>query len=180
MLVAREKRKKNIAEYVLYMWQVEDTLRALQFDMNLIEERIIPQFKQPANVLDEIRDWYTNIILAMHEEGIKKSGHLQLVKATIDELYEIHKRLLFELNVAAYHQVYNKAKENIIAFRKKLQMPQANEIEVCLYALYGLLLLRLKKKDISDETIYAMQTFSNTLASLSHYYHLIEQGKIEL
>ncbi|MFR1241726.1 MAG: DUF4924 family protein, partial [Butyricimonas faecihominis] len=24
MLIAREKRKSNVAEYILYMWQVED------------------------------------------------------------------------------------------------------------------------------------------------------------
>jgi hypothetical protein len=179
MLVAREKRKKNIAEYVLYMWQIEDTIRALQFDMNLIDDRIIPQFKQPAHVQEEIRDWYTNIILAMHEEGIKKSGHLKIVKSVTDELWEIHKRLIYEQKVIDYQQLFNKAKHNIEAFREKLQMPHVNDIEVCFYALYGLLLLRLKKKDISEETILAMQTFSNTLAGLSNYYHLIEQGKFE-
>ncbi|MBR2242341.1 MAG: DUF4924 family protein, partial [Prevotella sp.] len=28
MYIAKELRKKNIAEYLLYMWQVEDLLRA--------------------------------------------------------------------------------------------------------------------------------------------------------
>ena len=28
MFVANELRKKNIAEYLLYMWQIEDTIRA--------------------------------------------------------------------------------------------------------------------------------------------------------
>lgn len=38
MIVAREKRKKNVAEYVLYMWQVEDTIRAFNFNINTLEE----------------------------------------------------------------------------------------------------------------------------------------------
>lgn len=179
MLVAREKRKKNIAEYVLYMWQIEDTLRALQFDMNLVEERIIPQFKQTGTVMDEIRDWYTNLILSMHEEGIRKSGHLKIVNGVIQELNELHKRLIFESKVEEYIKMYNLAKPNIDAFKNKLQMPEISEIEVCFYGLYGLLLLRLKKKEISAETSSAMQSFSNILGLLSKYFHNIEQGKIE-
>jgi hypothetical protein len=179
MLVAREKRRKNIAEYVLYMWQIEDTLRALQFDMNLIEERIIPQFKQTGHVLDEIRDWYTNLILSMHEEGIKKSGHLKIVSSLITELGELHKRMLFENRAPDYQKLYSIAKPNIDAFRSKLQMPDISEVEVCFYGLYGLLLLRLKKKDISPETAAAMQSFSNILGLLSNYFLEIEQGKIE-
>ena len=36
MIVAKQKRKENIAEYLLYMWQVEDLIRANQFDLSLI------------------------------------------------------------------------------------------------------------------------------------------------
>ena len=31
MYIAQSKRKENIAEYILYLWQLEDLLRALQF-----------------------------------------------------------------------------------------------------------------------------------------------------
>jgi hypothetical protein len=179
MIVAREKRKNNIAEYVLYMWQVEDTLRALKFDMNLVEERLISQFKKKGLVLDEIRDWYTNLILAMHEEGIKKKGHLKIVKSVIDELFELHKRLIYEIKNEKYIELYNMANPNISAFDEKLKMPGINEIEVCFYGLYGLLLLRIRKKEISNETTKAMQSFSNMLAFLSVCFHQIEEGKAE-
>ena len=36
MIIARRKRKENIAEYLLYMWQVEDLIRANNFDMDSI------------------------------------------------------------------------------------------------------------------------------------------------
>jgi hypothetical protein len=179
MIVAREKRKKNIAEYVLYMWQVEDTLRALKFDMNLIEERLITQFKQSETVTNEIRDWYTNLILAMHEEGIKETGHLKLVQGITDELYQLHKRLLYEQKDKNYIDLYKVTKPNIDAFFDKLKMPSANEIETCFYGLYALLLLRVKKKKVSEETTRAMQTFSNMLATLSAHFHNIESGKSE-
>ena len=34
MIVAKQKRKEKIAEYLLYMWQVEDLIRANQFDID--------------------------------------------------------------------------------------------------------------------------------------------------
>jgi hypothetical protein len=179
MIVAREKRKNNIAEYVLYMWQIEDTLRAFKFDINIIEERLILQFKQPQRVLDEIRDWYANLILAMHEEGIKEKGHLQIVTGVTNELFELHKRLLNEVKDSKYIEKYNLAKPNIEAFKVKLEKTDSNEIELCFYALYGLLLLRLKKKTITEETTAAMHSFSVLLAHLSHYYKQIEEGKAE-
>jgi hypothetical protein len=180
MIVAREKRRKNIAEYVLYMWQVEDTLRAMKFDMNLVEEKLIKQFKQPDSVLDEIRDWYANIILSMHEEGIMKSGHLNMVKAVISDMYDLHKRLISTHKDTQYLEKYKEAKPNIDAFHDKLKMDGINEIEVCFYGLYGLLLLRLKKKNITNETQKAMHTFSELLALLSRHFLEIEQGKTEI
>jgi len=53
MIIAQEKKKTNLAEYILYMWQVEDIIRAYQFDITKIEENIIKQFQQPAEVHDE-------------------------------------------------------------------------------------------------------------------------------
>ena len=179
MIIAREKRKKNIAEYILYMWQIEDTIRAFKFDINSIEERIIYQFKQSTEVKDEIRDWYANLILAMHQEGIKEIGHLQIVKGVSDELFELHKRLINEIKDSNYIGIYDEAKENIEAFKIKLQKDEVHEIELCFHALYGLLLLRLKKNTISEETQKAMNTFSKLLGSLSHHFRLIEEGKSE-
>ena len=42
MLIARQKRSENIAEYLLYMFQVEDLIRA--YDFNL--DQIIDQYVQ--------------------------------------------------------------------------------------------------------------------------------------
>lgn len=38
MLTASRLKKTNICEYLLYMWQVEDMIRALKFDMDTIEK----------------------------------------------------------------------------------------------------------------------------------------------
>ena len=44
MLIAREKKKSNIAEYILYMWQVEDMLRGLGLDINRVKNELIARF----------------------------------------------------------------------------------------------------------------------------------------
>ncbi len=170
MLIAEKKQKENIAEYILYMWQVEDMVRACKFDMNIIEEKIITQFKQPENVLTEIRNWYANIILMMHEEGIKEKGHLKMMKEKMGELNELHKRILTKQQDKKYLEQYYRAIPNIKEFQKKLGNESQTEIETCFNGLYALLLLRIQNKEVSNETRKAMTTFSNMLAILTHRY----------
>ncbi len=178
MLIAQQKRKNNIAEYILYMWQVEDTIRACQFDMNLIEQRVISQFT--GNKSQEISDWYSNIMLMMHEQGIKESGHLAFLGVLVNELNELHRKLLDQKRDPKYLEQYYWAVPNIRDFEKRLGRKPANEIDTCFTAIYALLLLRLQKKEISKETMEAMQTFSNLLAVLSKWYKEIEEGKVEV
>ena len=45
MIIAREKRRNNIAEYVLYMWQIEDLIRANELDMQRLRATVIAQYK---------------------------------------------------------------------------------------------------------------------------------------
>ena len=44
MIIAQEKRKSNIAEFILYMWQVEDLIRSSGFDIDRLEEIVIRKF----------------------------------------------------------------------------------------------------------------------------------------
>lgn len=41
MYIAQRKRKENIAEYILYLWQLEDLLRALQFSPEAIYSQLV-------------------------------------------------------------------------------------------------------------------------------------------
>jgi flagellin-specific chaperone FliS len=176
MLIAKEKRKQNIIEYLLYLFQVEDTIRACQFNITCIEQRVINQFKVGEETKKEIRNWYTDLIVMMHQEGIKKSGHLRLVATLINDLHRLHKRILEIEKNKQYIELFFQALPNIQAFSKKMNKNSGNEVEICLIALYGLLLLRLQKKEISDETLEAMQTFSNMLAMLSDFYKRSKQA----
>ena len=41
MLVAQKKQQENIAEYVLYLFQIEDIVRSLNFDIEQIMEAVV-------------------------------------------------------------------------------------------------------------------------------------------
>jgi hypothetical protein len=62
MDIAQAKRKENIAEYILYLWQLEDLLRALQFS----PEAIYSQLIAPRQVEEEQKHiyllWYMDIV----------------------------------------------------------------------------------------------------------------------
>ena len=84
MIIARQKRKENIAEYLLYMWQVEDLIRANKFDMDSINRTVIAHYDQPEEVKKEIAQWYEELIEMMRSEGVMEKGHIQLNKNVID------------------------------------------------------------------------------------------------
>ena len=180
MLIAQEKQKENIGEYIIYMWQVEDTLRASKFNMNLLEERIISQFSDNERIRQEIRDWYANLIVTMHEEKLQEKGHLSMLNSLVEELNDLHKKLLESKQDAKYLELYTLASPNIIEIEKKLGRKPVSEVDTCLTALYALLLMRLKKKEITHETLEAMKTFSNLLALLSNWYKKIKTGEAEI
>jgi hypothetical protein len=180
MLIAQEKRKTNIAEYILYMWQVEDLIRAHQFNIDLIERNLISQYVQPAKIKNDIRDWFANLMLMMYREEIREKGHLSFLRTLLANMNDLHIRMLGDPDEIVYHKLHHQASDNIKAFRKRLPDQNTSDIETCLNALYGLLLLRLKKKEVSRETESAMATFSKLLAVLSKKYLEAERGEREI
>ena len=94
MIIAKQKRKENIAEYLLYMWQVEDLIRANHFDIDSIRRTVISQYDQPDEVKEEIARWYEELIEMMRSEGVMEKGHIQLNKNVIITLTDLHPRLL--------------------------------------------------------------------------------------
>jgi hypothetical protein len=177
MLIAKEKRKTNIAEYILYMWQIEDLIRACSFDFELIRKNITSGYKADAVTLSEIEEWYKSLILMMQNESIFKTGHLQIVTKSVNELNEVHLKLLGSDNDPEYNRFYFAAKPNIELFRTKSGNTAGNEIEVCMQALYSLLLMKLTKKEISVDTMESMRSFSQLLALLSVKFKEWDEGR---
>ena len=180
MIIAQEKRKTNIAEFILYMWQVEDMIRSSKFNLSHIDKIVISRFSLPDETLDEIRTWYANMITLMMEENLQEKGHMSFLTKLIRELNDLHLRLLQSEDEKKYQEIYRKADENIKDFIKKSPEVYASEIEACLTGLYGYLMLRLQQSEISPETKSAMTSFSNLLAALSTRFREIEEGIKEL
>lgn len=180
MIIAQEKRKTNIAEFILYMWQVEDLIRASKFNFSHIDKIVISKFSLPDETLNEIRTWYTNLITLMIDENIQERGHMSFLTNLIRELNDLHLRLLHSADEKKYQEIYQIASENIKSFKQKSPETYSSEIEVCLTGLYGYLMLRLQQSEISVETKAAMTSFSNLLAALSTRFREIEEGLKEL
>lgn len=179
MLIAKEKRKTNIAEYILYMWQLEDMLRALKFDAELIRNLLVKGFNQPGDISEEITDWYLNLASLMKSDGVEQTGHIQVLKNLLNELNDLHLLLLSRPEEFDYINSFQQSLPFINELKSKQNETILNDIEVCMNGLYGLLLLRIQKKEISDGTEKSMQVIAGFVSKLSAKYLKYEKGEIE-
>ena len=171
MFVAQELRKKNIAEYLLYMWQIEDTIRAFDCSLRRIRDEYVSRFDFTEEQKEEEIDWFGNLIRMMNQEGCREKGHLQINKVTIQMLEELHEQLLQSPKFPFYNTAYYKVLPFIVELRNRGANNDENEIETCFNSLYGVMLLRLQKKNISPETAHAVKEISTFIGMLSDYYH---------
>lgn len=171
MITASAKKRENIAEYLLYMWQIEDIIRAYGLDIDKIQQNLIDQYRDiDDSQRKQIRGWYESLIDMMRRESKEKSGHLQLNINTLDDLTRLHRRLLNDPKYASYAAQYYNTLPLIVELRAKAGDNKKDELETCFDALYGMLMLRLQKKEVSEETAAATRQISKFLALLASYY----------
>ena len=74
MYTAQKTRKENIAEYILYLWQLEDLLRALQFSPEAVHSQLIAprDLSQPEQRL--YLEWYMDIADLLRQEGFSEEA----------------------------------------------------------------------------------------------------------
>lgn len=180
MIIAKQKRKENIAEYLLYMWQVEDLIRANHFDIDSIRRTVISQYDQPDEVKEEIAAWYEELIEMMRSEGVMEKGHIQLNKNVIITLTDLHLRLLKSTKEMIYGAAYYKTLPYIVQLRAKSGGEELPELEICFNAIYGFLLLRMQGKPVSPETQEAIKQISSFLALLAEKYREDMNGELKL
>ena len=178
MFIASQKHKENIAEYLLYMWQIEDIIRANKLDLDLITENVINRFGLPEDQRKEMTEWYESLIDMMRREGVEKSGHLQLNKNVIIQLTDLHYALLKDPRFPEYNAEFYNTLPYIVELRAKAGDSPAGEIETCFNALYGALMLRLQGKEVSAETSAALKQISRFLALLAKDYNLDREDKL--
>lgn len=180
MLIAKKLKQENIAEYILYMWQIEDILRANNFDMKSIKQTIVDKFEQPDEIKNEIEEWYSNLIVMMRSEDKIEKGHLIINENIIQDLTDLHLRLLKSPKENTYITTYYKTLPFIVELRAKSENKNILELETCLAALYGFLMMRLKKQEVSGETQAAISQISSLLRILSQKYSEYNKGTLHL
>lgn len=179
MIIAKRKRKENIAEYLLYMWQVEDTIRAFGCSLARIKREYIDKFDYTEEQKEELTDWYGHLIRMMNEEGCRETGHLQINKVTMMNLEELHARLLQSPKFPFYNAAYYKVLPFIVELRNRGANKEENEIETCFDALYGVMMLRLQKKPITPNTEHAVKEITTLVGMLSDYYKKDREEPLE-
>jgi len=179
MLIARELRKTNIAEYILYMWQIEDLLRACSFDTEKIEQQLVLRFKADEETSKEIADWYNNLSVVMEKEHIQEKGHLQVIVNLVNDLNEFHLKMLEVQKDQEYVRLYQSNQDAITEIFQRSGMEYKNEVEVCLNALYGLLLMKLKDTELTELTSKTIGDFGKMIGHLSARYIQFENDDFE-
>lgn len=169
MFISQQLRKQNIAEYLLYMWQIEDIIRAYGCNTTAIRREYISRFDLDEEQKEEVTDWYANLVRMIREEGCVQQGHLQINKIIVQQLCELHEQLLASPKFPFYSSEYYKVLPFIVELRSR-GSKDANEVETCLNALYGVMLLRLQNKEITQSTENAVKEITTFIGMLSDYY----------
>lgn len=179
MLIAEKLRRTNRAEYLLYLWQLEDLLRAYDCNPERLDEAYLSHFQVSPEERAKMRQWYADLCHMMLSEGVREKGHLRMSLNVMQTLAELHDKLLASGKFPYYREMYYKVLPLIVELRsKESHQPQPDEqrpgglaeLTTCFNALYGVMLLRLQHKPLSQGTAEAVKTISTWLGQLSDYY----------
>ncbi len=179
MFISQELRKKSIAEYLLYMWQVEDIIRVYGCSLARIRREYIDRFDYTEEQKEEMTDWYGNLVRMMNGEGCREQGHLQINKIIIQQLSELSSQLLASTKFPFYNSEYYKVLPFIVELRNRGANKEEDEIETCFNALYGVMMLRLQNKAVSPDTEHAIKEITTFIGMLSDYFLKDKNGELK-
>ena len=171
-------QEENVAEYLLYIYQIEAMVRTLDLDLQRIEQALLaPAFSDAVQLQNQL-GWYQNLLNEMQQRGLQKEGHIEQVEEILMELIYLHNTLLTILNDEKYKALCEHANEALQAFKVKANMVQKHDVDVLLHAMFMKLQLKMKKQDISPETEAAFDLFRIQLAYLSKSYKRMKAGEL--
>ncbi|WPR73872.1 DUF4924 family protein [Algoriphagus sp. NG3] len=169
--VAENKKSNNIAEYIIYMYQMEDLIRSYQGDPEGIKTYVVSKYPVSEDDKSKITAWYLELLDKMKTQNTLEKGHLEELNSLVSELAQIHWNLL--KTDPTYFDAYGRAKPFIIeAVMQAEGQDLGNEIQICLNGVYGLLLCRLLGKKVSDEQLKSADAYGDILSTLSYHYHV--------
>ena len=151
-----KNKKDNIAEYILYLWQLEDYLRA---------------FPEAAEQNEEL----ANIYQMMHADDVMDGGHIQLAQIALKELEMLSDDIIAQ--EATYKAAMLQLTPSLNLLKARTDRPTMTNIEACLVLLYQIMMLRLQGKPVSAETEEVQKQATGILQYLSKTYYM--QDKLE-
>lgn len=172
MFIAQKKRKENIIEYILYMWNVEDLIRANGLDMSRIDKSVIDKYgvTDPAQ-RQQLYDWWDNLCEMMRREGKEQKGHLQIFEMLANDLYNFHLYLLTQQSEIPYQNAFQTAWPDINLLMTKIEGGEnMQHVLLGLSAIYDYYLLKLQGKTVLADTTNAIVRISRFLSLLSQKY----------
>ena len=170
-------KDEQVVEYILWMWQAEDLIRAFEFNPVKIDEFVNSQIddeKQSAF----LRDWYHSLLRKMKRQKLERKGHLSELQNIMLELIYLHNTLLQVLKDSKYIELHKIALPHLESFKSKSNS-KLQDVDACIQAMYGMLLLNMQKKEISDATQESMETFKNLLQYLGSQYYNMRTGSLK-
>lgn len=180
MFIASKLKKENICEYLLYMWQIEDLIRAFELNIDLINQRIVSTYPVKTDAdRKAVYDWYESLIEMMRLENIQQSGHLQINKNIIIDLDDFHALIIKSGQVPAYNAKFFHVLPFINQLRTKSEAG-LSDIEICFNFMYGIMVLRMKKAEIKPETLQTQTEISKYLILLAKNYQAYKNGELDL
>lgn len=180
MLIAQQKRRENIAEYILYLWQLEDLLRALQFS----PEAIYSQLVAPNDVDEEQKQtifmWYMDIVALLRKEGKEESGHLEHTLHLIADMHNLHLQLLSLPAGERYRSLLVRLTPEMPRLRVLFGKDDISDTELCFRALYAVMLYRIRGNGGERAIADTLEVISPVIAELASVYGKVERGEIDL
>lgn len=193
MIIANKLIESNRAEYLLYMWQVEDIIRIYQCDIERLQSEYLSKFQLDATTTAQMTEWYSNLCDMMRAEGKTNGGHLQINENVLVGLADLNDELLASEKFPYYKQMYYKVLPYVVELRARKAKTQGEdaplqpaeeggkaEFNLLFELLYGVMLLRLKQQPITEETKRAAGDVSALLGQISDYWKAYKAGDLEL
>lgn len=175
MTVAQRKKREHIVDHLLYCWQMEDLIRAAQFQPAVLQGWAEKQAEAEGTDPEEEATWLLGLAQSLRGSGASEKGHASEVQETMMELAHLHEMLLGALLDSDYQQAYEAAGPML----KELSAKGTKEIhptEQLVVGLYGWLVLRMKKEAISAETEAAMVGLRNWANALARAHVRVYHG----
>lgn len=187
MDIARTKRRENIAEYILYLWQLEDLLRALQFSPEAIYSQLVQPRKLPPDQEHDLFMWYMELASLLRQEGKETTGHLDHTLHLIADLHNLHLQLMESHAGERYRSLYGimalelpKLRETL-GESKNVDVTSMTDTELAFRALYAAMLYKIKGGTKADKAFSDVtEIVSPVIAELARIFRLVEIGELDI